>query len=131
MTSTSNGPHDDVLLSAMRFMGLHATPMDWIDFLKVPLFIANRENDSAMAQRLLQACDQLCSKNDRRGPFSLLHLAAKQGDDSDMVELLVSLDERLVDSQDEEGWSALHHAARRGGCPDDPGLAGAPFLLSG
>lgn len=67
-------------------------------------------------QRLLQACDQLCAKNDHRTPSSTLHYAAEQGD-RDMVKLLVTEDKALVDSKDKEGWVALHHAARRGDVP--------------
>lgn len=116
MARAGSGSHDGILPDVAEFMRLHATPTDWLDFLKVPLLVAKREKDSAMLQRLLQACDQLCSKDDRGAPFSLLHHAAKQGDD-DVVEVLVTMDEHLVDSKDTEGWMALHHAARRGHVP--------------
>eukprot|EP00752_Nemacystus_decipiens_P004806 g4373.t1 len=69
-----------------------------------------------MVQRLLQAANQLCSGEDPKAPFSVLHHAAKQGDHG-IVALLLDIDERLVHSQDKEGWFALHHAARQGNVP--------------
>lgn len=116
MPRTTCDPRDGLVHDVAQFMRLHATPADWLGFLKAPLLIAKLKNDSGMLGRLLLVCDQLCQSNDQNVPFSPLHHAAEQGD-RDVVELLVTLDERLVHSQDKEGWVALHHSARRGDVP--------------
>eukprot|EP00903_Cladosiphon_okamuranus_P008150 g7849.t1 len=119
MARTSSDSHDDgnLLCDVVRFMRLHATPTDWLDFLKVPLLVAGRKKDSSMLQRLFQACDERCLKDGgTRITFSLLHNAARHGD-RDVVEMLVTMDENLIGSKDTEGWVALHHAARHGHVP--------------
>lgn len=61
MTSASGDLHDSFVADMVGFVRPRATATDWFDLLKVPLLTAKRQNGPEMTQRLVHACNQLCS----------------------------------------------------------------------